>query len=258
MFEGKGKPLSEVGLNEAANELGVGPPAIWAVMTVETKGCGFLSDRRPQILFERHIFRKRTNGQFDVVAPELSNRTAGGYGASGAFQYDRLTRAIALNRIAALESTSWGLGQVMGFNATEVGFSDVEAMVTAMCESEDSQLAAIVGFIKKNNLAQYLQQSDWSQFAFHYNGSSFKKNNYDNKLAKAHARYITGPLPSLKVRAVQLYLTFLDYTPGAVDGWFGQNTQNELIKFQKDKSLAPSGQLDAKTFDTLEQAAIGV
>jgi hypothetical protein len=75
MFEGAGKPLSDAGLARAANELGVQLPALWAVMTVETKGCGFLADRRPQILFERHVFRKRTNGRFDAAAPDLSNPT---------------------------------------------------------------------------------------------------------------------------------------------------------------------------------------
>jgi hypothetical protein len=256
MFEGAGKPLSEAGLVQAANELDVGLPALWAVMTVETKGCGFLADRRPQILFERHIFHKRTNGKFDVTAPDLSNRIAGGYGASGAFQYARLARAIGLDRTTALESTSWGLGQVMGFNATETGFPDVEAMVTAMCESEDSQFEAMVAFIKKNNLSQYLRHGDWPHFAFHYNGPDFQKKGYDTNLAKASARYSAGPLPSLGVRAVQLYLTYLNYGPGGVDGWFGQDTQNALIKFQSDTGLPASGHPDDPTLTALEQAAM--
>ena len=119
MFEGKGKSLSETGLSRAADALGVGLPALWAVMTVETKGCGFLPDRRPLVLFERHIFHKRTQGRFRGQAPDLSDPVAGGYQGSTR-EHDRLLRAIALDRKAALESTSWGLGQVMGFNATSV------------------------------------------------------------------------------------------------------------------------------------------
>lgn len=256
MFEGAGNPLSEAGLDQAATTLGVELPALWAVMAVETDGCGFLPDRRPQILFERHIFHARTNGQFDQAAPDLSSGTAGGYGARGAFQYDRLARAIALDRTAALESTSWGLGQVMGFNASVAGFPEVEAMVTAMSGSEDAQLGAMVGFIDKNKLSQYLQQSDWRGFARRYNGPNFQKNNYDSKLAKASARYVVGPLPSVLVRAAQLYLTYLDYSPGTVDGWFGKSTQNALVKFLKDKSLPNSITLDAATFGALRQAAI--
>src|SRR6266487_321937 len=185
MFEGKGRPLTEAGVTQAGATLNVGLPALWAVMTVETKGCGFLADRRPQILFERHVFRKRTQGAFDQTDPDLSNPVAGGYGKGGAFQYERLARAIALNRSAALESCSWGLGQIMGFNAADAGFTDVEAMVTAMCDSEDAQFGAMMSFIRAHNLAQHLQRNDWSNFARQYNGPSFQKNSYDKKLAKA-------------------------------------------------------------------------
>ena len=65
-----------------------------------------------------------------------------------------MAKAIALNRTAALKSTSWGLGQVMGFNAAKVGFANVNALVTASQESEDAQLGAMVAFIDQANLAQ--------------------------------------------------------------------------------------------------------
>jgi len=63
-------------------------------------------------------------------------------------------------------------------------------------------------------------------------------------------------LPSLGVRAVQLYLTYLNYGPGGVDGWFGQDTQNALIKFQSDTGLPASGHPDDPTLTALEQAAM--
>jgi hypothetical protein len=40
----------------------------------------------------------------------------GCYGPRGASQYDRLNRAILKDRTAALQSASWGLGQIMGMN----------------------------------------------------------------------------------------------------------------------------------------------
>lgn len=255
MFEGAGRPLSEAALARAADEIGVGRPALWAVMTVETKGCGFLPDRRPQILYERHIFHRRTGGRFDAQAPDLSHAVPGGYGKAGAFQHDRLARAIVLDRRAALESTSWGLGQIMGFNSGEVGFSDVEPMVDAMCASEDAQFGAVVEFIRSEELAPALQRADWSSFARRYNGEDFQKNAYDKKLAKAFARYLVGPLPDLHVRAAQVYLSFLHKNPGTVDGWFGQQTQAALIRFQSAQGLAPSGSLDEATFAALEAAA---
>jgi len=256
MFEGKGKPLSQAGIERATRELSVEPPALWAVMTVETKGCGFLPDRRPQILFERHIFRKRTNARFDAQAPDLSAPSAGGYGSGGAFQHQRLERAVALDRRAALESTSWGLGQVMGFNARTAGFDNVEAMVAAMCDSEDAQFEAIIGFIASNNLSRFLKAGDWASFAEHYNGPEYRKNSYDRKLAQASARYSAGPMPDLRVRAAQLYLTYLGYGPGGVDGWFGTGTQKALIKFQKASGLDPTGRLDDAVFEAIERAAV--
>jgi hypothetical protein len=250
-FTGAGKPLSQTGLDQAADAVGVELPALWAVMTVETRGCGFLADRRPVILFERHIFHRRTAGKHSAQAPDISNSSAGGYGPSGDHQYQRLARAIQFDRRAALESASWGLGQVMGFNFGVAGHASAEAMVKAMCESEDAQFQAMINFILGNNLAQYLQASDWGQFAYYYNGKDFQKNKYDEKLARAHARFKAGPLPSLRVRAAQLYLAYRGYAPGGVDGWFGTNTQKALISFQNSAGLPPTGQLDDDVFQAL-------
>jgi len=250
-FIGRGNPLTQDGLDRAASDLDVSLSALWAIMTVETKGCGFLPDRRPLILFERHIFHKRTGGQFDSVAPDLSRSVQGGYGKGGAGQYDRLARAVALDRKAALESTSWGLGQVMGFNAKSAGYPDVETMVAAMSQTEDAQFLGMINFIANNNLSSYLKKDDWSGFAKHYNGEGFQKNRYDTKLQAAFARYSVGPIPNLDVRAAQLFLSYRGYSPGTVDGWYGTVTQNAVIKFQKEIGLPASGLLDNETLTAL-------
>jgi hypothetical protein len=248
MFTGKALPLAQATLDGVSTDTGIGLPALWAVMTVETRGCGFLDDRRPQILFERHVFHARTGGRFDAAAPDISNPSPGGYGAGGAAQYDRLARAMDLDRAAALESASWGLGQVMGFNARPAGFGGVEAMVQAMCESEDRQFEAMLAFIEANGLARPLVAGDWSAFARGYNGPDFTRDNYDGKLAQSWARYAVGPLPDLGVRAAQLHLRYLGYNPGVVDGWFGTNTQRALARFQAEHGLeAMPGHLDDET-----------
>src|SRR5437764_10425590 len=109
-FQGDSQALSRTGLDSVANRVGVQAAEIWTVLAVETSGCGYLPDRRPQILFERHIFHRLTNGQFDDG--DISDPTPGGYGPPGAHQYDRLARAIAKNRNAALQSASWGVAQI--------------------------------------------------------------------------------------------------------------------------------------------------
>ena len=126
MFEGAGTPLTQKGLDDLSKQLNVPLPALWSVLAVETSGCRFLADQRPQILFERHWFSKLTKARFDSNNPDISNRVPGGYGVRGAAQYLRLARAIKLDRKAAPHSTSWGLGQVMRFNAETVGFANVE------------------------------------------------------------------------------------------------------------------------------------
>jgi hypothetical protein len=108
-FQGSALALSSDCLAEVAGSLGVHAPEIWAVLAVETKGCGYLPDRRPQILYERHIFHRLTRGQFDDG--DISDRAPGGYGPTGVHQYERLTVAMAKDRIAALQSASWGLGR---------------------------------------------------------------------------------------------------------------------------------------------------
>lgn len=104
MFTGKASPLSQQGIKTVLGRLGVDAPALWAVLTVETSGCGFLPDRRPKILFERHCFSRLTHGRFDGQAPDISKRSAGDTGMAARFsmrQYGRLTRAMALDREVA-------------------------------------------------------------------------------------------------------------------------------------------------------------
>jgi hypothetical protein len=151
-FSGRGFPVTEQGVKDARKIVAIDVPKFWAVMSVESRGFGFLSDRRPKILFERHIFHKRTGGKFSTKHPDISNPNAGGYGPAGANQYVRLEKAIKLDRTAALESASWGVGQVMGFNASDAGFPDVQTMVDAMKDAEDAQMIAMFNFIEKKRL----------------------------------------------------------------------------------------------------------
>jgi len=254
-FAGSGLPMSTGGLSKGCDLLGVKAADIWAVLTVETRGCGFLQDRRPQILFERHIFHRQTSGAFDLTAPDISDPTAGGYGDLGAHQYDRLAQAIQLNRQAALRSASWGIGQVMGFNAGIAGFPDAETMVQAMVQSEDAQIAALFGFLASNHLDGPLRNHDWTNFARGYNGPDYAKNQYDGRLSAAYQKYSTGLLPDLTVRGAQIALTYLGFSPGPVDGTLGRMTRSAIAQFQQAQGLPTSGDLDDATQAKLSSRA---
>jgi hypothetical protein len=251
-FRGTALALSSEGLAEVASNLGVHAPEIWAVLAVETKGCGYLPDRRPQILYERHIFHHLTQGQFDDG--DISDPAPGGYGPTGAHQYDRLALAMAQDRMAALQSASWGLGQIMGENFAAAGFHNVEDMVTAMAQSEDAQLAAMGNFLIADKLRASLQAHDWTTFARGYNGPNFVINRYDVRLNGEFQKFSMGVLPDLKVRAAQLYLTYLGFHPGPIDGIAGEHTLSALAQFQIQTGVQQTNVIDEGTVARLQDA----
>lgn len=253
-FKKQGRPMTSEGMNRVCSTLEVGEPEIWAVLTVETRGFGFLEDRRPQILFERHIFSKRTGRSFDSQHPDISNRRSGGY-KGGAREYDRLEKAMGLDKKAALESASWGLAQVMGFNFQVAGFARVEQLVTAMVENEDAHLDALANFIMANSRCRLgIQRRDWASFAACYNGPNFRINDYDNRLAAAYEKN-KRMLPDIGLRTVQVALTYLGLDPGPIDGLRGRRTHGALFDFQEQQGLPATGELDEETYERLLAAA---
>jgi len=249
-FTGAAAPLTAQGIEACAHKLSVQPADIWTVLRVEARGCGYFADRRPVILFERHIFSRRTQGRFDSQAPDISNRKAGGY-ASGVAEYQRLERAMALDEQAALESASWGMAQVMGFHASDLGYGTADSFVRRMMASEDEQLEALATYIQRNDLAKALRDHDWATFARGYNGAGYEKNQYDQKLAKAWQQLTTHPLPDLNVREGQLRLLFLGFDPGGVDGALGPRTTTALNRFQSQHHLPTTPTFDPATLEAL-------
>ncbi len=243
-FAGPGLPLTQRGIDAATTALDVEPAALWAVLAVETSGCGFLADRRPKILFERHVFSRLTAHRYDADDPDVSQPTAGGYGPSGTYQYGRLMAAIQLDRAAALQSASWGLAQIMGENHDASGFAGVEEMVAAMVASEVQQLAAMAAYLRTRQMGELLQRHDWSGFARLYNGPNYAAHNYDGLLQQFHARYSAGPLPDLRVRAAQAYLQYRGFLSGVIDGIAGPATARAVRAFQASIDIAESGTID--------------
>lgn len=253
-FAHKGLPFSPAALAAVCDRLNVGPAEVWAVLKVETRGFGYLTDRRPVILFERHIFHRLTDGVFSFTHPDISMAERGGYGG-WAKEYPRLEQAMTLHRGAALKSASWGLGQIMGFNHDIVGYDRVEDMVADFVLSEDAQLEAVGRFIAGNAQCLHgIKTRDWEAFAACYNGPKFKENAYDSKLEAAFSVF-SKTLPDLRVRRAQVALSYLGIDPGPIDGQLGWLTSGALTAFQTQTGLLVGGDLDDETEAALTTAA---
>jgi len=210
-------PAAQVGLSPAdfaseAARLSCSVAQIRAVWEVESGG-GYFSDVRaaildldgpggfidgpnlPKILFEAHVFDRQTGGRFSAVAPNLSSpRWNRALYVGGVAEWERLYRAMALDRTAALMSASAGGPQIMGFNYALAGFDTVEAFWSAMKRSERDQLAAFGSFILNSKLGPALRKisnvhADCVPFASGYNGTGYAANEYHVKIARAHAKW---------------------------------------------------------------------
>lgn len=190
------KKLTAQQIEQQAQKLGIQVAALRAVIEVECKGSGFNADGTPVILYERHIFHRRLQAinwitkskEWTKLHPDLCNPLSGNYGKYSE-QHAKLNRAAKLNRDVALESCSWGIGQVMGFHWQLLEYDSIQAFVNAMYESEAKQLDAMCRYIEKNNLIQHLKNKDWAKFARGYNGVAYAKNQYDKKLAAAYKKW---------------------------------------------------------------------
>ena len=232
-FIGDAIPLTLAGLRSAANTAGVEAAALLAIVDVESQtGCGFLPDKRPVILFERHVFSREMNRRSDRDAPDISNRVPGGYGAGGAHQYDRLAKAMAIDELSAVRATSWGLGQIMGHNYATVGHMGEMAMIRAFCDSEDAQMMSIAMFVRTNRLRDPIRARDWAMVARVYNGKNYAMHDYDGRLDRAYLRHASQPI-DLTVRANQVFAMFAGLDVGRIDGIDGPKTRSAFAALAK-------------------------
>ncbi|OPB05219.1 N-acetylmuramidase family protein [Pseudomonas synxantha] len=180
-----GSIIEEDDYVNAAAMLGCEVEAIKAVAITETGSSGSYfskvgDDKVTAILFERHYFHQLTGGRFDALAPDISQRVSGGYGAFSA-QYEKMVRAYRLSPSDALKSASWGRFQIMGKNFSSAGYSSVENFVLDLSRSEKNHLKAFVNFIKADRvLSSAIVQKDWLKFAVRYNGPA--QSGYDQKM----------------------------------------------------------------------------
>lgn len=259
-FIGTGQTLSGEDFARAAAVLGCDEAAIRAVTFVEARGQGFDAKKRPVILPERHVFYRNLKGEprQRAVNQGLAYSTwqPGRYPATQDGRYDLLRMMMAIDPDAGLKCASWGLGQVLAENHRVCGFATPRALVEKCLESEGGQLIVMAGFIAGNNLARHLRSRNWAAFAEAYNGPSYRKNQYDVKLARAYQRLSSGisgaydPLADglLSVGDKGDVVKALQRALGIyADGDYGQITEQAVRDFQREHGLTIDGKVGKQT-----------
>lgn len=165
--------------------------ALMAFIEVESGGRGFDENTGKIIIqFEPAIFRRRVpyaqegawcKNKVDVQAKE----------------WLAFNNAFSINKNAAMESTSIGLGQVMGFHYKRLGYSSVGEMWDDAKKGIERQIWQMAKFIDTDNrLRSALISKNWHLVATYYNGAGYRqlaakigREPYDLSLQKAYAKY---------------------------------------------------------------------
>lgn len=256
-------------ITTVANKHGVEPAALEAIADVESAGVAFWplgGKRLPPIRPEGHYFyrilgpgAKRTMAvHMGLAAPHAGQVRVP---ASRAAVYDMYERMKQIDADAAMESCSWGLGQVMGENWKELGYTSVSELV-ASCMTIEGQVELMERFIERHGLADELKRHDWAGFARVYNGAGYRKNSYDSKLRQAYQRYsrmapITDPVeraktPDPAVKETQKKLNTVGI-PTPTNGKLDESTKESIKTFQESNGLVADGHPGTFTRDELDE-----
>lgn len=249
-----------------ALEFNLPPAHVLAVTDIESNGKVHGPEGLPMILFEPHIFYRRTSGaaRAEAVAAGLASAKWNKrlYARTQAGRWKQIEAAIAilarhgLPADAAWESASYGVGQVMGYHWKALGFKSVKAFVDRMKSGAEGQIHIMLRFIVVNHLDDELREGRWTAFARGYNGEAYRANRYDTRLARAALMYggqsaapdglLRMGARGARVRELQALLVRAGHEV-TIDGDFGPATKDALMAFQRAKRLAVDGVYGPKT-----------
>jgi N-acetylmuramidase len=178
-------------ITEIAKSIGVDYAALMAFISVESGGLGFSSDTGKIIIqFEPSWFRKKApytpSGKWSLNKVDRQSK-----------EWEAFNDAFKLNPNAAMESTSIGLGQIMGLHYTRLGYKTVGEMWEDFKKGEYQQVLGIAKFISTDSrLLAALKARNWHLVATHYNGSKYKelarkigREPYNISMQKAYLKY---------------------------------------------------------------------
>lgn len=242
---GEARPLGEHDVAEAAALIGCDVASLRAVIAVETSNDAFYRTGFPTIRPELHVFHRETDDAY--AAAQFPTQAM-----------DRFREMARLDAGAAIRSTSWGIGQVMGFNFRHAGCESPEQLVEEAKRSGADQLRHMVRFIQSCRLDGHLRAQDWARFARGYNGPDYARLDYAGKLARAYQRIAGAPAwIVLEFGAKGPAVLRLQKALGAAglpcgeDGHYGPETEAAVREYQQRAGLEVDGVVGARTWTSL-------
>lgn len=171
---------------------GIEKAVLIAFIQVESGGKGFSDDGKLIIQFEPSWFKKKApyapSGEWSLNKIERQSK-----------EWIAFNDACRYDKAAAIESTSLGLPQIMGFHWKRLGYASVFGMWDDFSAGETNQVKALIKFIKTDkNLYKAILEKNWDKIASIYNGAGYKelakrigREPYDISMAKAYAKEIS-------------------------------------------------------------------
>lgn len=173
-----------------AQRSGMDPAALAAFIEVESGGKGFAEDGKILIQFEpvwmKRIAPYTPSGSWSVNKVDVQSR-----------EWIAFNDAFSKNQNAAMQATSIGLGQIMGFHYKRLGYATAGAMWDDAKKGLEQQVQQIAKFIATDpKLSSALKAKDWHKVATIYNGAEYakmakvwKREPYNISLAKAYEKH---------------------------------------------------------------------
>ena len=163
--------LTDKHLKEIAEKNRINPSILRAFIRVETPGNGFDTKTGKILIQFEPIWFKRLvpfapSGLWSVNKVDVQSK-----------EWIAFNDAFKIDSNGAMQSTSIGLGQIMGFHYKLLGFNTVGEMWDFAKVSEENQVIQLITFLKKYKNGAILEAfklRDYDKVAQLYNGKNYK------------------------------------------------------------------------------------
>jgi len=169
---------------DLAARIGIPPAVMAAFRAVESGG-------NPAVIrFEPHLFNQNSNTKVPYTDSGKGYSLVASETNKSAFQ-----RAFAINAKLAVESTSWGSYQVLGWSLLAIAETqgNPQKAVDLFYKEPDriSQEIVVSWFARNKDAVTYANNLDFANLARRYNGPGYAKGLYDVKIKQAYEKALT-------------------------------------------------------------------